>query len=74
MNLESLGHAAAVHQLDPRIIEVGLKVVQGDPMQARPAMTLNGLRYFTVDDIVKAVAWVREYEADRARKEAAAGE
>jgi hypothetical protein len=66
-DLQTLGHAAAIYQRDPREIEAALLVVQaetaaaaGDPIpqRARPALRLNGLAYFVAAEIVAAVRWL----------------
>jgi hypothetical protein len=62
MNLQSLGHAAALFQQDPRIIRVAIKAVQLKTEPA-PALTLDGIEYFTTDDIVSAVKWLAENDA-----------
>jgi hypothetical protein len=59
-NLETIGHAAATYQRDPRSIKRALAEVQGQS-PPQPALTLNGLPYFTVDDIAKAIGWMAEH-------------
>jgi hypothetical protein len=68
MDLQSLGHAAATFQTDPRIIRVALKAVQGKS-EPEPALILNGLKYFKADEIVEAIKWIAEHDArDNLRK------
>ena len=67
MNLESLGHAAGVYQRDPRLIKAGLQVVQGK-YEAVPALTLNGIAYFHVNEIVSAIGWLASNDARAAAK------
>ena len=57
MNLQSLGDAAQQHQIDPGLIEVGLRAIE-----AEPVLVLNALRYFRSADLNEAVRWIRETE------------
>ena len=66
MDLQSLGHAAAMYQQDPRIIDASLTAVQ-----AAPQLILNGVRYFRVDDIVRALGWLAERDARESQAKAA---
>jgi len=59
MNLESLGHAAERLQVDPGLIETGLKA-----NEAAPKLTLNGLRYWQASDVDKAAKWIAETERE----------
>ena len=79
MELESLGHAAATYQRDPRLIKFALKVVQAEaalaagkpiPGTATPALVLNGVPYFQADEIVAAIGWLAENDAKEARAKA----
>jgi hypothetical protein len=81
LDLESLGHAAATYQRDPRAIESALRVVQAEaayaagkaiPGAAIPALRLNGLPYFAADDIVAAIGWLAKSDAERLREKAEA--
>ena len=83
MDLQSLGHAAAMYQRDPRVIRSALAVVQAEkaaaagtdiPHEATPVLTLNGVQYFAADEIVAALGWLtqRDAEKSRVRTEAAA--
>lgn len=69
-DLQSLGHAAAVYQQDPRLIELAISAVQVKN-SAEPALALNGLRYFRTDDVVAAIGWIAEHAARRAAEAAA---
>jgi hypothetical protein len=73
MELQSLSHAAAMYQRDPRQIEHGVLVVQAEaalaaklpiPKAAAPALTLNGLKYFSADEIAKAIVWLKKHDAE----------
>lgn len=77
MDLQSLGHAAATYQRDPRVIESALHAVQADlaaavgapiPREAQPALTLNGLPYFHTNHIAAAIAWLVERETREAKE------
>lgn len=81
MDLESLGHAAATYQQDPRIISHGVLVVQAEkalaagqriPHEAKPALRLNGVAYFEADEIVAAIGWLAQHDAEEAKKAAEA--
>ena len=66
-NLQTVGYAAALYQRDPRAIENALTAVQvKSPAEA--ALTLNGLRYFSADDIAAAIGWIAEHAARHAAK------
>jgi hypothetical protein len=80
MDLQSLGHAAATFQRDPRVISAGLLAVQADeafaagqpiPHEVRPALRLNGVPYFEADQIVAAIGWLAESDARQAAATAA---
>jgi len=80
-DLQSLGHAAATYQRDPRIIKSALAVVQAKsslaankpiPQEARPTLTLNGVAYFEANEIVKAIGLLAESDAQKAREKAEA--
>ncbi|NLF08215.1 MAG: hypothetical protein GX594_09580 [Pirellulaceae bacterium] len=77
LDLQSLGHAAATYQRDPRAIRAALRVVQAEaavavgkpiPPEACPALTLNGVPYFPADEIVKAIGTLAESDAENARR------
>ena len=70
-DLQTIGYAAALYQLAPRAIENALGAIQ---MKAVPeaALVLNGLRYFSADDVVGAVGWIAEHAARHAAKKAQA--
>ena len=77
-DLQTLGFAAATFQRDPRIIEAGIRAVQVEraveagkpiPRNAQPAMILNGKRYFLSDEIIAAVTWLAECEAEELQEE-----
>ena len=61
MNLETIGHAAARHQTDPRLLEIGLRA--GGILE--PKFILNGKRYFKTCDILEAVVWLARHEAEK---------
>ncbi len=67
--LETLGHAAATYQQDPRIVEAALQAVQGK-RPAVPVLVLDDLRYFAADDIAAAIRWLAENDAKKARQKA----
>ena len=79
MDLETLGHAAATYQRNPRLIGVGIRAVQREraraasepiPVAAVPELRLNDVAYFSVDDVAAAVAWLSAYEAEEAASKA----
>jgi len=81
LDLQSLGHAAATYQRDPRAIQSALRVVQVEaayavnqpiPQEAKPTLRLNGVAYFEADEIVAAIGWLAENDAKEARAKAEA--
>ena len=62
MDLESLGHAAAAYQQDPRVIAACLKAVG----VTEPHLRLNGVAYYRVDDIVSAIQHLATIDAKAA--------
>ena len=61
MNLQTLGHAAAIFQRDPRLIEVALRAIG-----AKPKLVLNGIAHYLADEVVAAIAWLAEHDARQA--------
>jgi len=53
MNLQTLGHAAGTYQRSPQEIRLALCAIK-----SAPALTLNLLDYYNVDDVTKAVKWL----------------
>ena len=79
MDLQSLGYVAGIYQRDPRIIKSALAVVQAEsaakagqpiPHEAQPSLILNGLSYFQADEVVSAIGWLAERDAEKARSKA----
>jgi len=79
LDLESLGHAAATYQRDPREIAAAIAVVQAEraaaenrpiPHEAAPALSLNGVPYFQADEIVAAIGWLAQCGTAKAREKA----
>jgi hypothetical protein len=77
MDLETLGHAAATYQRDPREIAAGVLVVQAEraaaegailPREAQPAMRLNDLAYYDRADIVAGVQWLVSRDVEKQGK------
>ena len=66
MDLQSLGHAAAMFQENPRVIEACLKAVG-----AKPILRLNGLPYYQADNVVSAVKYLAEHNAKMAMEKKA---
>ncbi len=66
-DLQTLDHAAATYQRDPRIIEAALEAVQGKRL-AVPELVLDDMRYFSADDVAAAIAWLAENDAKKARE------
>jgi hypothetical protein len=81
MDLESLGHAAATFQRDPRLIANALWAVQAEaaaaaarpiPHEATPTLRLNGIPYFLADEVVAAIGWMAKNDAEKLRAKAEA--
>ncbi len=79
MDVQTIHFAGATFQQDPRLIESAIRYIQakqalaaGEPISpaAQPAMILNGKRYFATDEIVAAIAWIAENEAEKAVQKA----
>ena len=62
MDLQTLNFAAATHQQDPRLIEIGLRAAG----VTAPALVLNGKRYHKTADILEAVVWLARQGAEAA--------
>lgn len=58
LDLQSLGHAAAMYQRSPRELLVALST-------AAPALRLNGVAYYRADQIEDAVAWLVKHDAQQ---------
>lgn len=80
-DLQSLGHAAATYQRDPREIAAALGVIQAEraaaenrpiPHEAKPALILNDVPYFGTDEIVLAIGWLAQRDAEKSREKAGA--
>jgi len=63
-DLTSLGHAAALYQETPRMIETCLRGIG-----ASPTLILDGVRYYASDDIPRAMKFLAEADLKRAAEE-----
>jgi len=78
-DLETIGHAAATFQRHPAYILAALAGVQAEgdlaaglPIshEATPVLRLDGLAYFRAGDIVRAIAFLSQRDAEKAMAEA----